>query len=164
MATGARKAIEVGVFLGYSSSWLALALPEDGRLVACDFNEEYAQQARKTWRDCGVERKIDLRLAPALETLDGLLQSGDAGQFDFVLIDADKRDYIDYYERALKLLRRGGVIAADNALWNGTVSDPGDGDPEAQGMRDFNLHVSRDSRVASAIVTTGDGLMLACKL
>jgi predicted O-methyltransferase YrrM len=164
LAMGARNAIEIGVFLGYSSSWLALALPENGRLVACDFNEEYAERARTTWRECKVERRIELRLAPALTTLDELLQAGEAGQFDFVLIDADKQGYIDYYERSLNLVRRGGVIAADNALWKGTVSDAGSDDPETKGIREFNLHVSRDPRVASAIVTTGDGLMLACKL
>jgi caffeoyl-CoA O-methyltransferase len=149
LAMGARNAIEIGVFLGYSSSWLAMALPEDGRLIACDFNEEYSRRARNTWRECGVERKIDFRLAPALTTLDELLQTGGAGQFDFVLIDAGKQDYINYYERSLKLVRRGGIIAADNALWNGTVSDAGSHDPETLGVREFNLHVSRDARVAS---------------
>jgi caffeoyl-CoA O-methyltransferase len=161
---GARNALEVGVFMGYSSSWVALALPADGKVVACDVSEEYATIARKTWREAGVEQKIDLRLAPALETLDSLIAGGHAGSFDFAFIDADKRNYLNYYERALTLVRPGGLIAVDNVLWDGTVIDPTEHDPDTEAIRAFNRKLHADDRIALTLVTIGDGLTLACKL
>jgi caffeoyl-CoA O-methyltransferase len=161
---GARKALEVGVFMGYSSTWVALALPADGRLVACDVSEEYAALARGTWRAAGVESRIDLRLAPAIETLDALIAGGDAGSFDFAFIDADKPNYPNYYERALELLRPGGLIAVDNVLWKGKVADPQEHDADTEAMRAFNSKLHQDKRVTLAMATMGDGLTLACKL
>ena len=161
---GARKALEVGVFMGYSSTWVALALPADGKLVACDVSEQYTALARGTWRAAGVESRIDLRLAPALETLDALIAEGHAGTFDFAFIDADKPNYSNYYERALELLRPGGLIAVDNVLWKGKVADPEQQDEDTATIRAFNRQLQQDHRVALAMATMGDGLTLACKL
>ena len=162
--TGARKTLEVGVFMGYSSTWVALALPAGGRVVACDLSEEYTARARRTWREAGVEDRIELRLGPALETLDGLLAAGQAGTFDFAFIDADKGNYANYYERALALLRPGGLIAVDNVLWDGLVIDPNDHDSDTEAIRAFNRKLHADPRVALSMATMGDGLTLACKL
>jgi caffeoyl-CoA O-methyltransferase len=162
--TGARKTLEVGVFMGYSSTWVALALPPGGKVVACDVSEEYTTRARRTWREAGVEDRIDLRLAPALETLDRLLADRQGGSFDFAFIDADKGNYSNYYERALALLRRGGLIAVDNVLWDGNVIDPTVHDPDTEAIRAFNRMAHADSRVALSMATMGDGLTLACKL
>jgi caffeoyl-CoA O-methyltransferase len=161
---GARQVLEVGVFMGYSSSWIALALPAGGKVVACDVNAEFAAMARRTWREAGVEDKIDLRLAPALETLDGLIAAGRSGTFDMVFIDADKRNYSNYYERALQLVRRGGLIATDNTLWDGSVVDPADDDPDTEAIRAFNRKLHDDDRIALTLATIGDGVTLACKL
>jgi predicted O-methyltransferase YrrM len=161
---GAKKTLEVGVFMGYSSTWVALALPAAGKIVACDLSEEYTSRARRTWRETGVEQKIDLRLAPAIETLDGLIAGGQAGSFDLAFIDADKGNYANYYERALVLLRQGGLIAVDNVLWNGSVIDPADHDGDTEAIRAFNRKLQADERVALSMVTLGDGLTLACKL
>lgn len=161
---GARKTLEVGVFMGYSSSWVALALPAGGKVVACDINEEYAAIARRTWQAAGVEHSIDFRLGPAIESLDALLADGQAGTFDFAFIDADKRNYSNYYERALALVRPGGVIAVDNVLWDGTVADPNNHEPDTEAIRAFNTMLRADARVASTLATIGDGLALACKL
>ena len=163
-AAGARKTLEVGVFMGYSSTWVALALPPDGKIVACDVNEEYTSRARQTWREAGIESKIDLRIAPALETLDGLIAGGETGSFDFAFIDADKSNYANYYERALALLRRGGTVAIDNVLWDGLVIDPNDHDADTEAIRAFNRKLHEDRRVAISMATMGDGLTLACKL
>jgi len=162
--TGAKRAIEVGVFMGYSSTWLALGMAEGGKLLACDVNEEYTARARQTWREAGVEDRIELRLAPALETLDGLLARGEAGQFDFVFIDADKANYGNYYDRALELVRRGGLIAIDNVLWHGEIADPEVKDPNVEAVRAVNRKLYRDGRIALSLATIGDGLALACKL
>jgi caffeoyl-CoA O-methyltransferase len=162
--TGAKKVLEVGTFLGYSSAWMALALPPGGKIVACDVSEEFTRRARRTWQDAGVADRIELRLGPALDTLDALLAAGEAGTFDFAFIDADKTNYANYYERALTLLRPGGVIAADNVLWDGTVIDETDHDPDTEALRAFNLKLHADTRVAMSLVTLGDGLMVACKL
>lgn len=162
--TGARNTLEVGVFMGYSSSWVALALPPGGKVVACDVNHEYAAIARNTWREAGVEEKIDLRLAPALETLDGLIAEGRAGSFDFAFIDADKGNYSHYYERALVLLRPGGLIAADNVLYHGTVVGPAEPGSDTEAIRAFNRKLHSDGRVLLTMATMGDGLTLACKL
>jgi predicted O-methyltransferase YrrM len=162
--TGARNVLEVGVFMGYSSSWIALALPPGGKIVACDVNEEYAAIARNTWREAGVEDKIDFRLAPALETLDTLVAAGRSGSFDVAFIDADKQNYSNYYERALQLVRHGGLIATDNTLWDGSVIDPADNDPDTVAIRAYNRKLHTDDRIALTLATIGDGLTLACKL
>ena len=161
---GVRKTLEVGVFMGYSSTWVALALPPGGKIIACDVSEEYTARARNTWREAGVEDKIDLRLAPAMSTLQGLLDSGEAGTFDFAFIDADKVNYANYYECALKLIRRGGLIAVDNVLWDGTVVDATITDAETEAIRAFNRKLYEDSRIALSMAMIGDGLTLACKL
>ena len=161
---GAKKTLEVGVFMGYSSTWVALALPAGGKIVACDISEEYTSRARLCWRETGVERKIDLRLGPAIETLDSLIAEGQAGSFDFAFIDADKGNYANYYDRALVLLRPGGLIAVDNVLWNGSVIDAGVHDADTEAIRAFNRKLHADERVALSMVPLGDGLTLACKL
>jgi caffeoyl-CoA O-methyltransferase len=162
--TGAKKTLEVGVFLGYSSTWVALALPADGRIIACDQSEEYTAQARQLWRAAGVEDKIELRLAPAIDTLDALIAEGHSGTFDFAFIDADKANYVNYYDRAMVLVRPGGLIAADNVLWEGDVTDASKTDAETEAIRAFNRKLQADDRVTLSIVPLGDGLTLACKL
>lgn len=159
----AKRALEVGVFTGYSGLVVAQALPEDGRLVACDVNEEWAAIARRYWQEAGVAHKIDLRLAPAVETLDRLLADGQAGTFDFVFIDADKPNYDAYYERALRLLRPGGLIAIDNTLWAGRVADPSAQDESTQALRALNAKLHQDARILVSVVPIGDGLTLALK-
>lgn len=161
---GARNTLEIGVFMGYSSSWVALALPPGGKIIACDVSEEFTARARQTWKDAGVEDKIDLRLRPALETLDELLAAGQAGAFDFAFIDADKPNYWNYYERALQLVRAGGLIVIDNVLWHGDVINPDDRSAHTEAIREFNRRIHTDERVALSLATIGDGLMLACKL
>jgi len=163
-AVAARKTLEVGVFLGYSSTWVAMALPPGGKVIACDVSDEYTSRARRTWQEAGVEDRIDLRLAPALETLDELLAQGQAGTFDFAFIDADKKNYANYFDRALQLLRRGGMIAVDNVLWDGSVIDPAANDEDTEAIRAFNRKLHADQRVAISMATMGDGLALACKL
>lgn len=160
---GARRCIEVGVFTGYSSLATALALPDDGRLVACDVSEEWTAVARRYWRLAGVEHKIDLRLAPALDTLDALLGNGERGRYDLAFIDADKTGYLAYYERCLELLRPGGLIMVDNTLWDGRVADPEVGDEDTLAIRHFNECLHRDDRVDLSLVPIGDGLTLARK-
>ena len=161
---GARKTLEVGVFMGYSSTWVALALPPGGKLVACDCNAEYTAHARRTWREAGVEDKIELRFGPALETLDALLAEGQAGAFDLAFIDADKANYANYYERSLALVRTGGLIVVDNVLWHARPLDPNDHTVDTKAIRAFNRKLHTDERVALSMVTMGDGLTLACKL
>lgn len=160
---GARRCLEIGVFTGYSSLVTALALPEDGRIVACDVSEEWTAVARRYWREAGVESKIDLRIAPALETLDRLMEAGEAGRFDFAFLDADKESYLSYYERMLKLLRPGGLLAVDNVLWSGRVADPEVSDPDTTALRHFNEVLHRDERIDLSLVPIGDGLTLARK-
>jgi caffeoyl-CoA O-methyltransferase len=163
-AIGAARTLEVGVFMGYSSTWVALALPPGGKLVACDRNAEYAERARRTWREAGVEDRIELRLGPALDTLDALLAEGQAGSFDLAFIDADKGAYPAYYERALALLRPKGLLVADNVLMHGSVIDANDRDPDTEAIRAFNRKLHADSRIALSIATMGDGFAVACKL
>jgi predicted O-methyltransferase YrrM len=160
---GARRTLEVGVFTGYSSLAVALALPPDGRVVACDVSEEWTAVARRYWREAGVAEKIDLRLAPALDTLDGLLGGGQAGAFDFAFIDADKGNYDAYYERALELVRPGGLICIDNVLWSGRVADPAVEDEDTASIRALNRKLHGDERVALSLVPVADGLTLALK-
>lgn len=160
---GARRCLEVGVFTGYSSLAVALALPDDGQIVACDINKEWAAIAEQFWREGGVAHKIDLRLAPALDTLEALLAAGEGGRFDFAFIDADKENYRGYYERALELLRPGGLIAVDNTLWSGSVADPGVNDPDTVAIRELNAELHGDDRVDISLIPIADGLTLACK-
>src|SRR5579872_923576 len=143
---GAQRTLEVGVFTGYSSTVVALALPEDGKIIACDISPDYTAIARRYWREAGVEHKVDLRLAPAIETLDALLAEGQSGSFDFAFIDADKENYGGYYERALKLLRAGGVIAVDNVLWHGKVLDGSVQDADTRAIRALNEKLHFDER------------------
>ena len=159
----AKKTLEVGVFTGYSSLWVALGLPDDGRIVACDISEEYTAIARRYWKQAGVDGKIDLRLGPALDTLDGLVAGGQAGTFDFAFIDADKTNYENYFERALQLLRKGGLIAIDNTIWSGRVADPSVTDQDTVAIRHLNEKLLRDERVTLSMLTVGDGLTLALK-
>jgi caffeoyl-CoA O-methyltransferase len=160
---GARRCLEVGVFTGYSSLAVALALPDDGRIVACDVSEEWTSVARRYWAEAGVAHKIDLRLAPALETLEALLVEGEAGCFDFAFLDADKENYLRYYEVVLELVRPGGLIVADNTLWSGRVADPANDEASTVALRRFNEQLHRDERVDLSLVPIGDGLTLARK-
>jgi predicted O-methyltransferase YrrM len=160
---GARRCIEVGTFTGYSSLAVALALPGDGRIVACDVSAEWTAMARQYWRDAGVDSKIDLRLQPALQTLDDLLAEGQANRFDFAFIDADKANYLAYYERVLQLLRPGGLAAVDNTLWSGDVANPEVNDSDTTALRAFNDRVYADERVDLSLVPIGDGLTLLRK-
>lgn len=160
---GATKTLEVGVFTGYSSLCVALALPPTGKVVACDISEEFTSVARRYWQAAGVADKIDLRIAPALETLDQLLAAGQAETFDFAFIDADKNNYEAYYERSLQLVRRGGLIAIDNVLWSGRVADPEDRDRQTETIRALNEKLHHDERVTLSLVPIGDGLTLALK-
>ena len=160
---GARKTLEVGTFTGYSALAVALALPEVGRLVACDISEEWTAMGRRYWEEAGVAHKIDLRLAPALETLDELLTEGSAGTFDFAFIDADKEGYDAYYERSLELIRTGGLIAFDNTLWEGKVVDPTATDVDTEAIRAINTKLAGDERVTLSLLPVGDGLTLARK-
>jgi caffeoyl-CoA O-methyltransferase len=161
--TNARKTLEVGVFTGYSSLAVALALPKDGKIVACDVSEEWTSVARRYWKEAGVDGKVDLRIAPALETLDALVAAGESGTFDFAFIDADKTNYYAYYERALELLRPGGLIAIDNVLWSGKVADQSVEDADTIAIRELNERLRDDERIALSLVPIGDGLMLALK-
>jgi predicted O-methyltransferase YrrM len=160
---GARRCLEIGTYTGYSSLAVALALPADGRVIACDVSAEWTQIARQFWKEAGVEGRIDLRLQPALKTLHELLAGGDASSFDFAFIDADKTSYVAYYERVLELLRPGGVIAVDNTLWGGAVANRDINDEDTVALRAFNEHVHRDTRVDISLVPIGDGLTLARK-
>lgn len=160
---GAKRCIEVGVFTGYSSLALALALPDDGRILACDVSEEWTSIARRFWREAGVDHKIELRLQPAVRTLQERLATGEAGRYDFAFIDADKEGYGEYYELLLKLIRPGGLITVDNTLWSGEVADPHTMDANAKAMRAFNDKLHRDERVDLSLVPIGDGLTLARK-
>lgn len=160
---GARRALEIGVFTGYSALSVALALPADGELVACDVSEEYTQVARRYWERAAVASRIRLELRPALQTLDQLLAEGAAESFDFAFIDADKENYAGYYERSLQLLRRGGLLAVDNVLWGGSVADPENQKSSTLAIRALNERLRADERVSISLVPIGDGLFLARK-
>ena len=161
---GVKKTLDVGVFTGYSSLVVALALPDDGKIVACDVDEKCTEIASRYWQAAGVSHKIDLRLAPALETLEQLITEGQSNSFDFAFIDADKRNYDNYYEKCLQLIRPGGLIAIDNVLWSGKVADPSDSDKRTIAIREFNQKLHQDSRVQISLVPIADGLTLALKL
>lgn len=161
--TGARDILEVGTYTGYSSLCMALAMPEDGRLVCCDLSEEWTRIARRYWEEAGVEDRIRLHLGPALETLRKLLQQGGAASFDMAFIDADKENYPDYYELCLQLLRPGGLLLADNTLWGGRVIDAADRAASTESIRRFNRLLHDDERISLSMLPLGDGLTLALK-
>ncbi len=160
---GARKAIEIGTFTGYSALAVAAALPADGRLFCCDVSEEWTTIARRYWKEAGLAERIELRLAPALKTLAELRAEHGAGAFDFVFIDADKSSYDAYYEACLGLIQTGGLIALDNMLWSGSVADPNVHDTDTDALRALNAKIRDDRRVDACLLTVGDGLMLARK-
>tara|TARA_B100000401_G_scaffold74401_1_gene46000 strand:+ start:890 stop:1552 length:663 start_codon:yes stop_codon:yes gene_type:complete len=157
----AKKTIEIGTFTGYSALAVALALPDDGKIVACDISEEWTSIGQKKWEQAGVGDKIDLRIAPALETLESLMADGQEGTFDFAFIDADKANYLDYYKMCLKLVRKGGVIAIDNVLWSGAVIQNDINDIDTVAIRELNDYLVQDERVALSMVPVGDGLTIA---
>ncbi|HTG40350.1 MAG TPA: class I SAM-dependent methyltransferase [Methylomirabilota bacterium] len=161
--SGARRAIELGTFTGYSSLAVMLAMPPDGTIVCCDVSDEWTSVARRYWAQAGVADRVDLRLAPALETLDALLASGGAGTFDFAFIDADKTDYAEYHERIVQLLRSGGLAVYDNVFWGGDVIDPSRTDPATVGVRRLNERLATDERVTISMIPVADGLTLALK-
>lgn len=161
---GVRRAIEIGTFTGYSSLAVMMALPQDARMICCDVSKEFTDIARRYWREAGLAERIELRLGPAIGTMDELIAKGGAGSFDFAFIDADKGNYDGYYERALTLLRPGGLIAIDNVLWSGSVADPSNREASTEAIRRLNRKVLADRRVAISMVPIGDGLTLARKL
>ncbi len=163
MAMQARRTIEVGVYTGYSTLVTALALPPDGGVLACDVSEEWTTLAQQYWQLGGVADKIDLRLAPASQTLASLIEAGHVGEFDFVFIDADKTSYDDYYEKSLQLLRAGGLIMIDNALWGGSVVDAAENDADTRAIRALNDKIAQDGRVHSFLAPIGDGIYMAYK-
>jgi len=160
---GAKRAIEIGTFTGYSALAVAAALPRDGKLVCCDVNEEWTTIARRYWKEAGLAKRIELRLGPALKTLEALKTEYGAGCFDFAFIDADKPAYDAYYEACLVLLRAGGLIALDNMLWSGAVAEPKKRDAHTRALRALNAKIRDDERVVSCLLTVGDGVMLALK-
>jgi predicted O-methyltransferase YrrM len=161
-AIGAKRYLEVGVFTGYSALAMALALPPEGRIVACDVNEEYTAVARRYWDRAGVSQKIDLRIAPAVETLASLIASN-VEPFDMAFVDADKANVDNYYEAALRLLRTGGLLLVDNVLWGGAVVDPSAGDADTAALRALNAKAGRDERVDVSLIATCDGILIVRK-
>jgi predicted O-methyltransferase YrrM len=159
--TGARRAIEVGTFTGYSALAVARALPADGTLVCCDVSAEWTEIGRKIWKEAGVADRIDLRIGPAAATLDAMIGNGEAGTYDFAFIDADKENYDRYYEQCLVLVRQGGLIAIDNVLWDGAVADPGNHTASTLAIRAVNQKLRDDPRIDLSVVPVGDGMALA---
>ena len=157
----AKKTLEIGTFTGYSALSVALALPEDGELIACDVSEEWTAMGKKKWEQAGVSHKINLKLGPAVDTLDSLLKEGQHGSFDFAFIDADKANYPAYYEKCLQLVRKGGVVAIDNVLWGGSVIDSKRNDEDTKAIRELNDFIINDERVSVSMIPIGDGLTLA---
>lgn len=162
-AIGAKNAIEIGTFTGYSALAIARALPKNGTLICCDVSEEWTDIAQRYWKEAMLEKRIQLKLAPALDTLQDLIGKGREGSFDFAFIDADKTGYDAYYEACLKLLRPNGLIAIDNVLWSGAVADPTQTDADTQALRALNIKISNDARVDASLLTIGDGVMLVRK-
>lgn len=160
---GAKRTLDVGTFTGYSSLVAALNLPADGQVIACDVNASDTDIAREFWDKAEVADKVDLRLAPAIETLDNLLENGEAASFDFAFIDADKGNYISYFQRCLELVRQGGIIAVDNTLWSGRVADSDNNQNSTQNIRAFNSYVHGEVRVEMVLLPIGDGLTLTRK-
>ena len=163
-AVNARIAVEVGTFTGYSALAVAQALPADGKLYCCDVSEEWTSIGRRYWREAGVEDRIELTIAPAIGTLDGLLKTGLAGKVDMAFIDANKNDYDAYYERCLQLVRKGGLILVDNVLWGGSVADPKDDSVDTKAIRALNAKLKADKRIDLALLSVGDGMSCALKL
>lgn len=159
----ANKALEIGTYTGYSSLCIAKAMSQQGQLICCDTSAQWTAIAQRYWDQAELAHKIDLRLAPALDTLDGLLAEGHEGEFDFAFIDADKQNYLNYYERCLQLLRPGGIVAVDNTLWNGAVADPDNRETDTLAIREFNKRLYKDDRVELSLVPIGDGLSLLRK-
>ena len=162
-ALGVKNAIEIGTFTGYSSICIASGLPEDGSLICCDTSSDWTAMAVRYWQQAGLDDRIELNVRPAQETLQALLDKGGEGEFDFIFIDADKQNYLVYYELAMKLVQRGGMIAVDNTLWSGAVADPDNMEPGTRAIRRFNDLVDNDSRVSRSLLTIGDGLTLILK-
>jgi predicted O-methyltransferase YrrM len=160
---GARRCLEIGTFTGYSSVALALTLPDDGKLICCDVSDEYTAVARRYWEEAGVADHVELRLGPAVETLDAMLEAGEAGTFDLAFIDADKPGYVDYYERCIELLRHGGVVLLDNVLRSGAVARPEVDDEDVRGIRAVNERIAGDHRVTHVLLAIADGMTLARK-
>ncbi|MEN3975159.1 class I SAM-dependent methyltransferase [Emcibacter sp. SYSU 3D8] len=160
---GAKKYLEVGTFTGYSALVVAQALPDDGKVVACDISEEWTAVGKRYWAEAGVAGKVDLRLAPALETMAALADGPEAGTFDMIFLDGDKKEYDGYYEYSLTLLRPGGVVLVDNVLWGGSVADPEKQDESTAAIRALNEKIRDDARVFSVLVSIGDGLTMAVK-
>ena len=160
---GAKRCIEIGVFTGYSSLAVAMALPDEGSILALDVNEEWTSIARRYWKKAGVDHKIELRLGKAMSTLDTLIAQREAGRYDMAFIDADKGGYLGYYERCLELVRRGGLIVIDNTLWSGRVADPANKDLDTIALRAFNDALHHDERIDLALLPVGDGVTLALK-
>ena len=160
---GAKRCIELGTFTGYSALAVALALPDDGRVITCDVNTEWTDIARQYFAEAGVADKIAMNIAPAMGTLDSLIKAGEAGQVDFAFIDADKENYIGYYERVLTLLRPGGLVVVDNVLWNGAVIDQRLNDDATVALREFNSRLATDDRIDLSMLPVADGLTLAVK-
>ncbi len=158
-----RRCLEVGTFTGYSSLAVALALPDDGRVVCCDVSEEWTDIARRYWTEAGVQDLCELRLAPAIHTLDDLLAQGQRATFDFAFLDADKENYPGYYEQILELLRPGGLLLVDNVFWNGEVARPDVDEPAVRAVRALNQRIAADERVTVAMIPLADGLTLARK-
>jgi predicted O-methyltransferase YrrM len=161
---GARQCLEIGTFTGYSSLAVMLAMPADGRMVCCDVSEEYTATARRYWAEAGVADRVDLRIAPAVETLDALIAEGRSGTFDLAFIDADKSGYPAYYERCVELVRPGGLITLDNVLWSGDVADPRVDDKDTQTLRQVNEIIAGDPRVHHVMLPIADGMTIARKL
>jgi predicted O-methyltransferase YrrM len=159
----ARRTLEIGTFTGYSALWVALALPSDGRLIACDVSAEWTAIARRHWEEAGVGGKIELRLGSAADSLKALERDGRTGEFDLAFIDADKDGYDEYYERSLRLLRGGGVIVFDNVLWSGRVADPAVQDADTKALRALNAKIAGDARVDKVMLPVGDGMTIARK-
>ena len=159
----AKKAIEVGTFTGYSALAVALALPEDGYLLACDISEEFTSIGKPYWEEAGVSENIDLQIAPAIETLKSKIEDGESNTYDFAFIDADKINYLNYYELCLDLIRQGGVIAIDNVLWGGSVIDSARTDDDTKAIREINDFIVSDKRVNISMIPVGDGVTLAVK-
>jgi len=162
--TSARRCLEIGTFTGYATLWLALTLPDDGHVLTCDLTGEFAAVGQPHWRAAGVAEKIDLRIGPALETLDELIANGRAGTFDFAFIDADKKRYPAYYERCIELIRTSGIIAIDNVYWYGATADPGDQRGSTRAIRQLNARIAADHRVDAITLPVADGVTLARKL
>jgi len=159
----AKKTLDIGTFTGYSALAVALSLPDNGRVVACDTSEKWTDIGRRYWVMAGVDHKIDLKLQPAIQTLDDLLTAGEKNTFDFSFIDADKENYLSYYEKSLQLLRPGGLVAIDNVLWSGRVADPSEHDTNTECIRKLNSFILSDERVTISMLPVGDGLTLAYK-